>query len=65
MLFLLHFDQVKRHYFQRDYFLRDTEENFVSAVVVRPRKREVGLLVPSKVMTVTKELMVATVLLKI
>ena len=47
-----------------DYFLKDTKENFVSAVVVRPRKLKVGLVVPAKFMAVNKELRVPTVLLK-
>ena len=65
MCFLLTFDQIIKHYFQMDYFLKDTQENFVSAVVVRHRKREVGLLVPAKFTAVTKELTVVTVLSKI
>ena len=47
-----------------DYFLKGTKENFVSAVVVRPRKLKVGLVVPAKFMAVNKELRVPTVLLK-
>ena len=38
------------------------ENNFVSALVVGPRKREVGLVVPAKLTAVTKELRVVTVL---
>ena len=48
-----------------NYFLKDVEENFVLAVVVRPRKREVGVVTLTKVTDVAKELMVAIVLSKI
>ena len=44
-----------------EYFLEDAE-NFAQAVVVGPRISEVGFLSPVKVMAVTKELKVATVL---
>ena len=39
-----------------DYPLRDAEENFAPAVLVKTRKREVGLLVSAKFTAVTKEL---------
>ena len=39
-----------------------TEENFASAVVVVPRKREVGLVIPGQFTAATKKLRVATVL---
>ena len=32
----------------KDYFMKNKEENFVSAVVAGPRKREVGLVVQAK-----------------
>ena len=47
-----------------DYFLKGTEENFVSGVEVRPRKLKVGLVVPAKLMAVNKELRVPTVFSK-
>ena len=37
-----------------DYFMKDDKENFVSAFVVAPKKREVGLVIAA----VTKELSV-------
>ena len=48
-----------------DHFLKDAEENFVSAIVVGPRKLEVGLLVPTELTGVAKKLKFATVLLRI
>ena len=36
--------------------------NFVSALVVRPKKRELGLVVPARFTAVTKELRVGTIL---
>ena len=45
-----------------DYFMKENKENFVSVLVVEPRKREVGLVVPVKFTAVTKELRVATIL---
>ena len=47
------------------YCLKGAEETFMSSVVVRPRKREAGLLVPAKFTAVARELTVATLLLKI
>ena len=44
-----------------DYFLESTEENFVSALVVGPRKREVGLVVPAKFSAFTKDKRIATI----
>ena len=49
---------------QIDYFLNNSEENFMSAVAVVPKKREVRLVVPVKFTAVTKQLRFATVLLK-
>ena len=46
-------------------FLKDIEENFVSVVFVRPRKRDDVLLVPAKFTAIAKELTVETVLSKI
>ena len=54
--------KAKLHYFAIDYFLRDTDENFVSTVVMGPRKREVGRLVPAQFTEITKELCAATIL---
>ena len=31
-----------------DYFMQNNEKNFISATVVGPRKREIGLVVPAK-----------------
>ena len=45
-----------------DYFMESTEENFVSALVVGPRKREVGLVVPAKFSAFTKDKRIATIL---
>lgn len=45
-----------------DYFLKDTDENFVSAVVLGPRESKGGLLIPAQCTDVTKELKVSTVL---
>ena len=47
-----------------DYILKDAEENFLLTVAVGVRKREVGLLVHATLTAVTKELKIATVLLK-
>ena len=38
-----------------DYFMKTAEENFVSALVVGPQKREVGLVVPAKFSAFTKD----------
>ena len=46
-------------------FLKGAEGSFVSAVVVKHRKREVGLLVSAKLMAAAKELMVSIVHSKI
>ena len=46
-----------------DYFMKENKENFVSALVVGPRDREVGLVVPAKFAAVTKKLRVATIVL--
>ena len=51
--------------FQIGYFLKGAEENFVSVLVVRPRRRAAGSLVPAKFMTVAKVLTVATFLTKL
>ena len=45
-----------------DYFMKNKEENFVSATVAGPRKREVGLVVPANFSACTDDLRVATVL---
>ena len=45
-----------------DYFLESTEENFVSALVVGPRKREVGLVAPAKFSAFTKGKRIATII---
>ena len=41
-----------------DYFMKKNKEKFVSALVVRPRKHKVRLLVPAKFTAVTKKLTV-------
>ena len=46
-VFLLTLSQIKKHFIQMEYFLKDAEENFVSAAIVRPRKHEVRLSVPT------------------
>ena len=43
-------------------FLKDAEENYISAVVVRSRKLEVGLLVPARFVAVAKEMTVEAIL---
>ena len=43
-----------------DYFIKENKENFVLTLVLGPKKREVGLVVPTK-LTATKELRVATI----
>ena len=45
-----------------NYFMESTKENFVSALVVGPRKREVGLVVPAKFSAFTKDERIATIL---
>ena len=45
-----------------DSFMKMNEVKFVSALVVGPRKRKVGLVVPAKSTAVTKELRVVTIL---
>ena len=45
-----------------DYFMKNKEEIFVSAMVAGPRKREVGLVVPAKFLAHTDDLKVATIL---
>ena len=47
-----------------DYFMKNKEENFVSATVAGPRKREVGLVVPANFSAYTDDLRVATVTLQ-
>ena len=42
--------------------MKKSKEKFVSALVVGPRKCEVGLVVPTKFTAVTKELRVAAIL---
>ena len=42
--------------------MKSTEENFVSALVVGPRKREVGLVVPTKFSAFTKDKRITTIL---
>ena len=42
--------------------MESTEENFVSALVVGLRKREVGLVVPAKFSAFTKGKRIATIL---
>ena len=45
-----------------DYFMESKEENFVSALVVGPRKREVGLVVPATFSAFTKDKRIAIIL---
>ena len=42
------------------YFMKENKKNFVSALIVGSRKREVGLAVPAKFTAFIKELRVAT-----
>ena len=46
-----------------DYFKKENKENFVSALVVGPRKRDFRLAAPAKFTTTTKKMRVATILL--
>ena len=43
------------------FFLKGAEENFVSAVAVAPRRREVGLVVSARFISATKKLKVPTI----
>ena len=36
-----------------DYFLKESEENYVDAIVIGKRKREIGLVVPARYTAVT------------
>lgn len=62
IFYLLPFDRINKLYFQMDYFLEGTEDKCVSAVVVKARKCEFGLLVLAKYLAVTNELSVAAFL---
>ena len=42
--------------------MKKNKENFVAALVVGPRKRDVGLVAPTKFTAVTKGLRIATIL---
>ena len=45
-----------------DHFMRTAEENFVSAMVIGPRKREVRLVLPTKFSDFTKDKRVVNIL---
>ena len=45
-----------------DYFMESTQENFVLNLVIGPRKREVGLVVPTKFSAFTKDKKIETIL---
>ena len=47
-----------------DYFMQNNEKRFVSATVVGPRKREIGLVVPAKFSTYAAHRKVAHILSK-
>ena len=47
-----------------DYFMQKNEKNFVTATVIGPRKREIGLVVPANFSTYTTERRVAEILSK-
>ena len=47
-----------------DYFLRDSPENRLDAIVIGKRKREVGLVIPAKYIAITKDLRAANILKK-
>ena len=42
--------------------MKEDKINFVSTLLVRPKKRELGLVVPARFTAVTKELRVRTIL---
>jgi hypothetical protein len=47
-----------------DYFMQENEKNFISAMVVGPRKREIGLVVPATFSAYTNDVRVADILSK-
>ena len=47
-----------------DYFMQNNEKNFISATVVGPRKREIGLVVPAKFSAYAADRRVADILSK-
>ena len=44
------------------YFMKENKENFISALLVGPRKLEVGVVIPAKFTAFTKELRFAITL---